>query len=229
MEPTVITKSKKFTLYTAEAILMRSELTLFGSKGDADIMGAMAGYNYTDATLTQQITKHDAVRAFVVSVQQARAAQIDATKKVKVAFAAARLVSADLATVAREVLKGDKAALASLGLSRGSQPQALAAFLLHADRLFDGALTAPQSVRDRLAERGYNAARLTREKAVIAALHTANQAQEKAKGTAQDLTPQQNLLLAQLDDWTMTYRKLARRALRQRPQLLEKVGVNAKS
>jgi hypothetical protein len=227
MEPTVTPKPKKYTLYTAEAVLMRSELALFGSRGEAEILGAMAIYNYTDAMLVGQQRNHERVRAIIVSVQQARAAQVDATQEVTDAFTAARLVCSDLATVAREVLKGDKAALASLGLSRGSQPKALATFLLYADKLFDGALTAPQSVQDRLAERGYTAARLTQEKQKIAALRAANQAQEKAKGVSQDLTPQQNTLLAELDNWTMTYRKLARRALRQRPQLLEKIGVKA--
>ena len=61
----------------------------------------------------------------------------------------------------------------------------------------------------------------------IIALHTANQAQEQARGTAQDLTPQQRKTLADLDDGAMTYRKLARRALKPRPQLLEKLGIKA--
>ncbi|WP_395141651.1 hypothetical protein [Armatimonas sp.] len=221
------TKTKKYTLYSAEMILMRSELAITGSQSDPEILSAMAAFGYDSAALTAAQGQLEGVRDFLIVVQQARAAQKDATQAVVEAFSVARLACSDLAIVAREVLKGDSAALATLGLSKGAQPQALAAFLLYADKLFSGARTAPDEVKAKLAAKGYTEAKLTTEKQKVAALHAANQAQEQAKGTSQDLTPQQATLLTQLDSWTMTYRKLARRALRTRPQLLEKIGIKA--
>jgi hypothetical protein len=206
---------------------MRSELVISGAQSDPEILRAMEMFGYDSAALTEAQAQLEGVREFLVVVQQARAAQKAATQTVKLAFSTARVACSDLAILAREVFKDDNAALATLGLSRGNQPQALADFLHYADKLFAGALTAPDPIKQKLAARGYGATRLTSERAKVETLHRLNQAQEQAKGTAQDLTPQQAHLLNELDSWTMTYRKLARRALRERPQLLEKLGIQA--
>ncbi|WP_395094099.1 hypothetical protein [Armatimonas sp.] len=227
METTESKKTKKFTIYTAEAVLLRAELAITGTQSDPEILALVAAFGYDSAAFTAAQVQLDGVQAFIITVQQARAAQKQATQDVTIVFSTARLACSDLATVAREALKGDGAALTSLGLSKGNQPQALAAFLLYADKLFAGALAAPDDVKAALAAKGYTAAKLTAEKAKVTALHAANQAQEQAKGTSQNLTPQQQTLLSELDDWTMTYRKLARRALRTSPQLLEKLGIKA--
>ena len=227
MEITGSSKTKKYTLYSAEAVLMRSELVISGAQSDPEILSAMEMFGYDSAALMEAQAQLEGVQEFLVVVQQARAAQKEATHTVKLAFSTARVACSDLAILAREVFKDDNAALATIGLSRGNQPQALADFLLYADRLFAGALTAPDAIKQKLAARGYGVARLTSEKTKVETLHRLNQAQEQAKGTAQDLTPQQAHLLNELDSWTMTYRKLARRALRERPQLLEKLGIQA--
>ena len=65
------------------------------------------------------------------------------------------------------------------------------------------------------------------EHAKIAALHTANQAQEQAKGDSQNLTPEQQRILAELESYISQLRTLAKIALRSSPQLLEKMGVKA--
>ncbi len=205
---------------------MRSELAITGAQSDPEIISAMEVFGYDSTSLQEAQVQLEGVREFMVVVQQARAAQKVATQTVKLAFSMARVACSDLAILAREVFKADPAALATLGLSRGNQPQALADFLLYADKLFAGALTAPDAIKQRLATRGYGAARLASEKTKVDTLRRLNQAQEQAKGTAQDLTPQQAHLLNELDSWTMTYRKLARRALRHRPQLLEKLGIS---
>ncbi len=227
LPPVVVQKPKKYTSYTQQAILMRSELVVAGHRSDADIRTAMAPFGYNDAAIQALDEALGAGRAVVAMATRKRGEYQQSTRNTRAAFREGRDAAATFALVCRETLKDDPGALAALGLNAGAAPQALDAFLLYADTLFASALSAPQAVKEKLATRGYNDARLTAEKAKIAALHTANQRQEQARGAAQDLTPQQRKTLADLDDATMTYRKIARRALKPRPQLLEKLGVKA--
>ena len=226
---TTTKKERKLTDYTIKTILLRAELVITGHQSDTEIQSAMAPFSYTAEVMEQLSTKLANTRAVVVATTQSRGAQKGHTQQVQVAWDVARDACATLALVAREVLKGDPAALTALGLTGGRAPQALAPFLLYADLLFAGALNAPPAIKDALATRGYHEARLTAEKAKIEALHTTNQAQEQAKGTAQNLTPQQRQTLDELDAAIMTYRKLARRALKRQPALLAKLGITSVS
>ena len=61
--------------------------------------------------------------------------------------------------------------------------------------------------------------------AKIVAFDQANQAQEAAKGTAEGGTAEQNVLLAQLHQEIVDYRTAAKIALRDRPDLQEKIGI----
>ena len=220
-------KPRVLTPYSIEAILMRAELALKGHQSDADIQSAMTPFNYDTAAIKALTDQLSAARALVAATTQSRGAQQGTTQQVKDAFSEAKSATATFALVCRELLKKEPGALASLGLTGGAAPQALAAFLLYADNLFTNALSAPATVKAILAARGYDTVRLTAEKVKIDSLRTANQAQEQAKGTAQNLTPQQKQTLTDLDSAVMTYRKLARRALKTRPQLLEKLGIKA--
>lgn len=212
---------------TIAARIYRAEIAITGHASDPEIIAALEAFGYNSAQRTDGVNLLASANAILVTVQEARAAQLAATQAVKDAEKIARTAYADLATVSRIVLKGDTAALASLGLNSGPAPKGTAAFLLAADKLFAGATAAPQSVKDTLATVGYNVPKLASEQAKIAALHTTNQAQEQAKGTSQNLTPEQERLLAELDSYTSQLRKLARIALRAAPQFLEKLGMKA--
>ena len=212
---------------TIAARIHRAELAITGHASDDEISTALEAFGYNRAKRTEGVNLLASANAILVTVQEARAAQIAATRAVNDAEKIARTAYADLATVARTVLKGNTAALASLGLNSGPAPKGTAAFLLAADKLFAGAASAPQAVQDTLAGVGYNAAKLASERAKVTALHSANQAQEQAKGTSQNLTPEQERILAELDSYTTQLRKLARIALRATPQLLEKLGMKA--
>ena len=212
---------------TLAARILRAELAITGLVSDTEITTALEGFGYNAAKRADGVSLLANARTIQVTVQEARAAQLAATQAVKDAEKLARTAYADLATVARTVFKGDTAALATLGLNKGPAPKGTAAFLLAADKLFAGAAAAPQSVKDTLASVGYNAAKLASEQEKIATLHTANQTQEQAKGTSQNLTPEQERVFVQLDTYTTQLRKFARIALRETPQLLEKLGIKA--
>ena len=125
--------------------------------------------------------------------------------------------------MARAVFLKDKAQLNALGLT-GSMPLDTAGFLAAAYTLFDNAPTLPA-----LADYGYDSVKLQSERLKITAYDTANQGQEAAKGAAQQATREQDSALQALNTWTSQYLKIARVALRGKSQLLEKLGVLART
>jgi hypothetical protein len=76
---------------------------------------------------------------------------------------------------------------------------------------------------------GYDAARLGSERAVIVAFDQANQAQVAAIGAVQQATRDQLAALTGVNQWLIQYLKIAHVALRDKPDLIEKLGGLARS
>ncbi|MEK6479814.1 hypothetical protein WJR50_19890 [Catalinimonas sp. 4WD22] len=66
---------------------------------------------------------------------------------------------------------------------------------------------------------------LAQTKAMVEALFTARQQQVQSKGDAQDATQKRNAKLKELRSWMTQFRKVARIALADEPQLLESLGI----
>jgi len=205
----------------------RAEIAMTGLESDIEIISALEAFGYSPAKRTAGRALVTEAQTVVVNIQRVRAAQLSATQDAKSTEKTARTAYADLAVLARAELSGDTAALAALGLTAGRVPTSTAAFLMQADKLFTGALSAPAPIQDKLAGIGYTTAKLTAEQAKITALHTAEQAQQQAIGDSQNLTPEQQRILTELDNYQAKLRKVARIALRETPQLLEKMGIPA--
>lgn len=205
----------------------RAELAMTGLESDIEIISALEAFGYSPAKRAEGRALVIDAQTVVANIQRVRADQLSATQEAKDTEKTARTAYADLAVLARAELAGDKATLAALGLTAGRVPTSTAAFLMQADKLFTGALSAQPPLKDKLAGIGYTTAKLTAEQAKITALHTAEQAQQQAIGDAQNLTPEQQRILTELDKYQAKLRKVARIALRETPQLLEKMGISA--
>lgn len=203
--------------------LNAAQVAISNTLADAELQALVAGFGYTAEKVTAGRQLYDRALAAVNAQTAAAGAQQQATAHLRAADVAARDAYQALAQVARAAFAKDKAQLAGLGLT-GRMPRKTAAFLAAAYTLFANAAGVAA-----LAAFGYDPARLTGERAKIAALDTANQAQEAAKGDAQQATRNQDAALAALADWLAQYRKIARVALRGKPQLLEKLGITVRA
>ena len=207
---------------TKANLLNRAALAIDNSLADSGIRDTVAAYGYSEDKLR-------AGRALLETAQAAGSAQLvadgqqlQATAAFKLALSVARDAYQALAKLARATC--DKPTLTILGLV-GREPRSAGAFLKAAFDLFDNAPQAPV-----LAERfGYNADKLAAERAKISALQAADQAQGTAMGAAQQATAQQQAAFKALQAWLAEYLKIARVALRQDPQQLEKIGVIART
>ena len=200
--------------------LNAAQLAIANSLADPEIKATVAQFGYTTAKLNKGKALYDAALAAVNAQKSGKGTQKDATAQLKAALTDARDAYQALAKVARATLSKEEQA----GLGLGKEPRGTAAFIQAGYTLFDnaGGIAA-------LADFGYDADKLAAERAKIEAYDQANQAQEMAKGSAQQATQDQDAALAAMNDWVAQYVKIAKVALRGKKQLLEKIGVVART
>ncbi len=224
--PVTAPKTRKMTSRAIASKIRRAELLLDGTESHPEIIALVEPFGYTAARRAEG-------RALLLSAQEKlgltqlqRAKQKQSTEALLEIEKIGRRAYADLAAAGRALFPPGSHGRTALGLN-GNAPRSMTAFLRAADALFNGATNGPDDVKIALATHGYTARKLASEWEKIVALKAADSAQEGEKGGAQDLTPQQTEALAALDRWCATYLKFARIALRERPQLLEKLAVSA--
>lgn len=219
-------KVRKMTPRTIASKVRRAELLLDGTESNPEISALVEPFGYTATKRAEGRALLLAVQTQLGLTQLSRAVQKQSTEAFLETEHVARRAYADIAAAGRALFARGSHGRTALGLE-GVAPRGLAAFLRAADTLFDGATNGPDDVKAALAAHGYTVVKLASERAKLTALKAADSAQEGAKGGAQDLTPQQSEALATLERWAAQYLKFARIALRERPQLLEKLDVKA--
>jgi hypothetical protein len=206
---------------TIAAELNAAQVAINNTLGDAEIKALVAGFGYTTAKLNKGKALYTTALEAVNAAKGGRGGQKGATAALKAAKKDARDAYQALAQVARAGLS--PADLETLGLTE-KEPRGTAGFIKAGYTLFDNALTIPA-----LAEFGYDADRLAAERGKIEAYDQANQTQEAAKGTKQQATADKDAALAEMNVWVAQYLKIAKVALRGKPQLLEKIGIAART
>lgn len=206
---------------TKADLFNQAALAINNSLADSGVRDQVAAYGYSVDKLNEGRALLDAAQAASNDQLAAAGEQQQATAAFQQANIAARDAYQALAKVARATC--DKASQTMLGLS-GRVPQSTSGFLTAAFTLFDNAPRVPA-----LANFGYDEAKLTAGRGLIRALQTADQAQEVAKGTAQQATGAQQAAVKALDAWLAQYLKIAKVALRTDAQQLEKLGVAART
>jgi hypothetical protein len=186
-----------------------------------EIKAAMAEYGYTTA-------KYTAAKNLLATVEEGLSDRSIERGGQKVATveegAAKREAYAAYQTVAqlakRELTPAERA---ELGLP-ARQPRTTAGFIQTGYTVFDNLAKT-----EALVEYGYTAEKIAAERAKIEAYEQADQAQAEAKGTKEQGTQEQEAALVELNKWVGTYTTVAKSALRNKPQLLEKLGIKVRS
>jgi len=204
-----------------------AQVAITNAPKDPEILKRLGNYGYTPARLKEgQVKLATAREAFALHLSLT-GAQHDSTAKVNKVTKEAYAAYQALSKTARAIWLKDKAMLDTLGI-KGAMPKTTAGFLSAAYTLFDNAQGNADSAKS-LAEYGYTKTKLAAERAKIAAFDNTNQLQEAAKGTAQDAAKSQQAALNDLNEWMARYIKIAKVALSDRKQLLEKMGILARS
>lgn len=193
---------------------------------DPAIAPLLEPYNLGAAGLAEGQSCLDAAWQARSRRQELRGVQQGCTRQVNEAQRAAREKYVALATVARTIFKDRPEVLVKLGI-QGSTPSSLAGLLQAGATLLDN--LADPAIAAELAEYGHPPARIAELAAAFEALRQANFAQEAAKGAVQQATREFQAAMDALDDWMSRFRTIARDALRDYPEYLEKLGILARS
>jgi hypothetical protein len=204
--------------------LNAAQVAISNAQNDPEIRAALEPFGYSGDMLDQGRQLYDTAVRLLGEQQDATGRQQQATAQMHEKKTAADLAYRNLADVARAML--DKPDQVRLGLV-GKKPTSIAGFLVSAQTLFENA--ALPDIQPRLARHGYNATKLSEEYAKIVAYDTANQAQKATIGEAQHATQLQNKAMTALNKWISQFRQIVKVALRDKPQLREKLGFLARS
>ena len=132
----------------------------------------------------------------------------------------------DVAKVIRARFQDDSQKLKLFSLIK--QPTDIAGFLANAHNVFNVAMNNAD-VQEGLLKRKLTPEKLQEKYALIVALDEANQDQRGAIGDAQLATEAQDIALDQMHKWYAEYIKICRVALEDESQLLEKLGIPART
>jgi hypothetical protein len=209
-----------------DSVITGFELTLTNLSAESEIAALMQARGFPKERIDEGLTLVRAARAGQQARQAELGNQLQATAAFKAAFTAASSAYADFRETARAHFKDAKTspnAWQALGLT-GKAPQDTLGFINAAYATFDNALANPEIVAA-LTPYGYPSEKITEARAAVAAAADANQAQERAKGAARGTTAEQDQAYEQAKDWMNTFKRIARRALQGRPDLLTKLGM----
>ena len=204
-----------------------ASVAVANAAADPEISTAMGGVGFGPQRLAIGRGLIEAA-SFAVSAQVAAAGAYRAASATADSFEkVSRSGVSSFGQVAAVALGDDRAALTTLGLDR-PMPRAIAPFLTAVLAVYDNALGNP-GLLEKLSAFGYNQERLTAERGRVLELIEARRAQEMAKGAAQQATAKQGQAMTALAREMRDFRRIARVALKDRPQLLEKLGIMARS
>jgi hypothetical protein len=211
---------------TIDEILFQSGLRINNSLGDQKILNAVTPLGYGPEKLTEgQSLLNEAT--VLVETQKREYGEVDAAQQVfEDQRTNAHKVYMAVLAISKIAFKGDVQAISTLDLT-GRRASTFSGWL-NQTRSFYRAILANEAWKTELAKYGQTEAMLTGELAMIDAVATASENKKKEMGDAQNATQERDEKLEELAEWVSDYEVIARIALADKPQLLEKLGIVVK-
>jgi hypothetical protein len=207
--------------------LVAAQVALDNAQSDPILQEALANFGYDAERLEEGRALLDAAQAAQEAMAVEHGDQYEATDALQAAFDAANTTYMQHLKVARIALQDQRGAARALALT-GRRKRTIPGWLDQARQFYDNAL-GDEAILTALGRFGITPEALAAAQAEVGAVGTANSAQEREKGEAQDATEARDQAMDALDRWMSDFRAIARVALEERPQQLEKLGILAPS
>ncbi len=206
--------------------LLTAQRALDGALNSPEILSSLANYGYTVAVLEEGQTLYQQAQSLTLAQSDAYAGQYQATQIEQEARQLAHKKYLEHLQLARLAFRGKQGPWNALSLA-GARKRTLAGWLLQARQFYQAALTGEHAaeIQAGLAKYNLTADRLQAGLDLVLAVEAANSVQDHRRGKAQDATQDRNLVLAELNSWLVEFRTVARIALQEDPQYLEKLGI----
>ena len=203
--------------------LLAAQVAIDNAISDSEVKSLLTELGYDDTRLNEGKILLDTTNQLQQTQQKEYGDQFEATGALKEAWEKADKEYMRFVKVARIALKSEHALYQKLDLS-GTRKKTLSGWLAQAKQFYLNAL-ADTVVLEKMAAYGMTQAKLEAGKTQIEETETANASQEKEKGEAQQATLERDNAVDLLEDWLSDFIAIARIALEEKPQLLEKLGI----
>ncbi len=208
---------------SADRLLSFAQVAITNVLNDPDLHAALAAFGYDDNRLRQGNILRENLRTFYQQQKGAYGDLYTAGDELADAQQQAHETYMRYLKVARVALEGDRGAREKLAL-KGERKRTLAGWLEQAQQFYSNALSDP-NILNKLAEYNITSAMLETGKRQVDLVGSHNAARKQRKGTARDATRMRIEAKVALDEWMSDFLKIARVALKDRPQLLEQLGI----
>ncbi|WP_347838042.1 hypothetical protein [uncultured Draconibacterium sp.] len=211
----------------AEEILFQSGLRINNSKSDPKVLNAVSPFGYTAEKFNEGTTLlADATTLY--ETQKQEYGEVDAAQA---NYESQRTEAHDdymtMLAICKIAFKKDVKAISTLDLS-GRRATTLSGWLKQT-RGFYRAILANEEWKAALAGFGQTEEKLQAQLANVEGVATASETKKREMGDAQNATQQRDEKLEELSEWVNDYEVIARIALADKPQLLEKLGIVVKN
>ncbi len=200
-----------------------AQLAVNNALSDAAIMTALSAFGYTEEKLQTTMAMIQEVRQLINQQRTEYAEQYQATENVSTAWGAANKVYMVSLQIARIAFRNNTHAQTALMLN-GRRNASISGWLEQATTFYANLI--PNTVfMDAMANYNRTPEILQEEQLMVNHVRELNQIQQKEKGEAQHATLARDAKLEELADWMSDFFTIARMALADNPQWLEKLGV----
>jgi hypothetical protein len=203
--------------------MLAAQVAIDNAISDTDVKTLVAEYGYDDTRLGEGKTMLDTANQLQQTQQKEYGDQYEATGALKQAHENADKAYMKFIKIARIALKSDWAAFKKLDLG-GIRKKTFSGWMGQARQFYLNALS-DSTVLEKMAVYGITLAKLEHAKVLLDETEAANAAQKKEKGEAQQATLERDKAIDSLEEWLSDFIVIARIAMEEKPQLLEKLGI----
>ncbi len=203
--------------------LLTAQVAIDNALTDAEIKPLLAEYGYGEARINAGKDLLTALQGLHQKQIQEYGEQYAASDFLKTKWDEANSAYMKHVKIARIALQNERGSFQKLALT-GRRKESLSGWLAQAGQFYINSL-ADTDVQTKLAGFGITPAKLETAKQLVVDVEAANASQKKEKGEAQQATVDRDDALDNMEDWLSDFIAIARIALEERPQLLEKLGI----
>lgn len=207
--------------------LLSAQVTIDNAIADVEIKALLADYGYDDVRLAAGKTLLDTTNQLQQVQQKEYGDQFEATNALNSVWDGAKNDYMRFIKISRIALRDELAISQKLDLN-GRRKESLSGWIAQAKQFYLNALP-DSTVITKLASYGITQAKLEAGKTLLEETEVKNASQEKEKGEAQQATKDRDKVADNLFGWLADFIVIARIALEEKPQLLEKLGVFVES
>lgn len=203
--------------------LLAAQVAIDNALSDDKVKALLAVYGYDETRLNAGKSLLNTTNQLQQAQQKEYGDQFEATDQLNQTWKKADSDYMKFVKVARIAFKTDYAVHKKLDLG-GTRKRTLSGWLGQAKQFYLNAL-ADTAVLEMMTMFGITQEKLELGKSLLEHTEAANAAQKKEMGEAQQTTLERDKAVDLLDEWISDFIAIARIALEEKPQLLEKLGI----